>query len=227
MKIDALRPSLFDASALTGKAKSVMIILIVCTLFFLTSSEGFAMQPPPPPLNIQQLGELLSSAEVVAVGTVTQVKSAEKVVGLETRRTVEAVLLVERLLKGQAAGKSIVIEESYPVLNPSLPGAVSKDENKPGKAVIGIKAGPTCYHGEYSQGARVVVLLERVTGSDKYRPLGSGSYNRYLGEFLLETGGVKSLYYQFAEDVQAVAGSEDQFVDLIGGLIGSASSGRK
>lgn len=227
MKTYALSPSIFDAGVLAGTVKPVMIILLVCTLFFLTSSKGFAMQPPPPPLNIEQLGELLSSAEVVAVGTVTQVKTAEKVVGLETRRTVEAVLLVERLLKGLAAGKSIMIEESYPVLNPSLPGAVSKDENKPGKTVIGIKAGPACYHGEYSQGARVIVLLERVTGSDKYRPLGSGSYNQYLGEFLIETGGVKSLYYQFAEDLQKVAGSEEQFVDLIGRLIGSASSGRK
>ena len=207
---------------LTRPAQTVLFAL--ATLFLLIE-VGYTMQPPPPPLNLEQLKELISSSDVIALGKIDEVKESESVVGRETKRTVEAVLIVEKLIKGHIPGKSIVIKETYPVLNPSPPAAAPRGEKKPQKVIIGMKAGPSCYHGKYSQGARIIVLLEKLAGSDEYKPLGSGSYNKYLGEFLIETGGIKSLYYQLADDLQKSAGSENQFVDLISRLADSASEG--
>jgi len=201
-------------------------VLFALALFFLFIEVGYTMQPPPPPLNLEQLKMLISSADAIGVVTIDEVKKSETVVGQETRRTVEAVLFVEKLIKGDIQGKNIVIKETYPVLNPSLPAAVPQGENKPGQTIIGRKAGPSCYHGEYSQGGRMVVLLEKIEGRNEYKPLGSGSYNKYLGEFVIETGSVKSLYYQFADDLHRFTKSENQFVDLISRLADSASRGR-
>ena len=121
--------------------RQAQTVLFALATLFLFIEVGYTMQPPPPPLNLEQLKELISSSDVIALGTIDAVEKTESVVGMETRRTVEAVLIVEKLIKGQVPEKSLVIIETYPVLNPSLPAAAPKGENKPEKVIIGMKAG--------------------------------------------------------------------------------------
>ncbi|MCX6553463.1 MAG: hypothetical protein NTZ12_00385, partial [Candidatus Aminicenantes bacterium] len=85
-------------------------------------------------------------------------------------------------------------------------------------------AGPSTYHGKYVQDARTLVLLEKIEGTDKYRPLGSGTYDKHLCEFLIEDDGIKTFYFQFAEDVGKYAGSEKQFIGFINKLIKDSSN---
>jgi hypothetical protein len=85
--------------------------------------------------------------------------------------------------------------------------------------IVSSIAGPSTYHGKYLQDARILVLLEKINGTDKYRPLGSGTYDKHLCEFLIEDDGIKTFYFQFAEDVGKYAGSENQFIDFIEKLI--------
>lgn len=183
------------------------------------------MQPPPPPLNLAQFEELISSADVIAVGKIDSVEETESTVGAETRSTVQASLKVERLLKGSNAGVSILIKESYPVFKPIPPAGATEAGNKPDSVVVGMKAGPSSYHGEYSRGARIIVLLQKVDGGDEYQPLGSGSYDKHLCEFLVENDGIKCLYFRFADDLLPYTGSAEQFTNLIIRLCNEASGG--
>ena len=66
---------------------------------------------------------------------------------------------------------------------------------------------------------RIVVLLEKAEGTQAYKPLGSGSYNRYLCEFVVEKDGIKPLYFRFAGDLSRYARSESLFVHLLRNLI--------
>ena len=172
------------------------------------------MQPPPPPLNLAKFKDLISLADVIAVGKVGAVQETQELVGGEMHRTVAAGLHIEKLLKGKVPGENLTIQESYPVLNPSPPQSAGKGGTEPQGMIAGMKAGPMAYHGHYSEGARLIVLLAKGPGT-KYRPLGSGSYDKYLGEFLLEKDGVKTLYFKFAEDLSPYAASEESFVNLI------------
>ena len=172
------------------------------------------MQPPPPPLNLAKFKALISLADVIVVGKVGAVRETQELVDGAMRQTVEAGLRIEKLLKGKVPGKELTIQESYPVLNPSPPQPAGKDGNEPQGMIVGMKAGPMAYHGQYSEGARIIVLLEKGPGTH-YKPLGSGSYDKYLGEFLLEKDGVKTRYFRFAEDLSPYAASEESFVNLI------------
>ena len=69
----------------------------------------------------------------------------------------------------------------------------------------------------------MLVLLAKIEGTDKYKPLGSGTYDKYLCEFLIENDGVKAFYFKFADDVRKYVGSEEQFIGLIRRLRGSNS----
>ena len=62
---------------------------------------------------------------------------------------------------------------------------------------------------------RIVVLLEKIEGADEYRPLGSGTYDKHLCEFLIEDNGIKTFYFKFADDVRKYVGSEEQFIGFI------------
>ena len=181
------------------------------------------MQPPPPPLNLPQLRMLTSEADLIAVGKIARVKETEGANGRETKKTVEAVLSVEKLLKGRVAGKTIIIKETYKTFDSQLPGLGSKDEGEPKKIIVSSRAGPNCYHGRYRQGMRIVVLLEKIKAMDEYKPLGSGTYNKHLCEFLIEDNGIKTFYFKFADDVGKYAGCEEQFIDFIRKLIESDS----
>ena len=185
------------------------------------------MQPPPLPLNLAQLRMLISEADLIVVGKIDRVKETEGANGEETKKTVEAVLSVEKLLKGKVAGKTIVIKEIYKTFDSQLPNLGSKDKGEK-KMIVSSRAGPSCYHGRYRQGMRIVVLLEKIEGIDEYRPLGSGTYDKHLSEFLIEDNGIKTFYFKFADDVGKYAGCEEQFIGFIRKLIVSGSDkGRK
>ena len=181
------------------------------------------MQPPPPPLDLPQLRMLISEADLLVVGKIDRVKETEGTNGGETKKTVEAVLSLEKLLKGKVAGKAIVIRETYKTFDPQLTDLGSKDEGTSKKMIVSSRAGPSCYHGKYRQGMRIVVLLEKIEGTDEYRPLGSGTYDKHLCEFLIENDGIKTFYFKFADDVGKYAGCEEQFTGFIKKLIVSCS----
>jgi len=178
------------------------------------------MQPPPPPLNIAQLKTLVAQADIIVVGKINEVK--------ETEGTIEATLGIEKLLKGKIAGKTIVIKETYKTFNSSSPALGLKDGGESQKKmIIRSTAGPSAYHGKYKKDSRIIALMEKIEGTDNYRPLGSGTYNKHLCEFLIENDGIKSIeinYFRFAEDVRKYIGSEKQFISFIKKLIKSSSN---
>jgi hypothetical protein len=196
--------------------KKTKIIFGICLILFLVTKGGYAMQPPPPPLNIAQLKLLISEADMIAVGKINEVK--------ETEGAVEASLCIEKLLKGKVAGKMIVIKETYRINNSQLHSPVSKDEDESQKMIVSSIAGPSTYHGTYKKGSRIIVLMEKIEGTDTYRPLGSGTYNKHLCEFLIEDDGIKTYYFKFAEDVGKYIAGEKQFIGFIKKLIKSSSN---
>ena len=205
------------------KKKWAKLVLSAYAVFFLFAKGGYAMQPPPPPLNLVQLKTLISEADIIAVGKIGRIKETDCVNGGKTKKSIEVTLSVEKLLKGEVSGKTIVIKETYSTIDSPTLCPMPKDENEPRKAIIGLRAGPSCYHGTYKQGARIIVLLARIEGTSGYTPLGSGTYDKHLCEFLIEDEGIKSFYFKFAGDVEKDAGSEKEFIDLIRRLRESGS----
>jgi hypothetical protein len=180
-------------------------------MLLLVNRGGYAMQPPPPPLNIEQFKALIAQADLIIVGKINEVK--------ETEGTTEAAVHVERLLKGKVAEKTIEIKETYKSANSPKPSLGSKDEGESNKTIVRSIAGPSTYRGKYNKGSRVIIFMERIEGTHKYRPLGSGTYDKYLCEFLIENDGIKTYYFQLAEDVGKYAVSEKAFVSFIKKLV--------
>jgi hypothetical protein len=195
--------------------KWAKLVLSAYAVFFLFAKGGYAMQPPPPPLNLVQFKNLISEADIIAVGKIGRIKETDGVNGGKTKKSIEVILSVEKLLKGEVSGKTIVIKETYSTINSPTLCPMPRDEGEPKKTIIGLRAGPSCYHGTYKQGARIIVLLARIEGTNEYTPLGSGTYDKHLCEFLIEDQGIKSFYFKFAGDVEKDAGSEKEFIDLI------------
>jgi hypothetical protein len=206
-----------------GWARSV---LLASLLFFFAVEAGYSMQPPPAPLNISQLRQLVSRADLIIVGRVISVRETECVKGGEIRKSVAAALSVEQPLKGDALSDStIMVEETYPApdfLKPP-PAPVQRDGSGPEKGVVGMRAGPSCYHGRYERGGRVILFLEDIEGTCGYRPLGSGTYDKHLCEFFIGADGIKTVYFRFADDVLPYVTSEDGFIGLIRTLINEDS----
>lgn len=172
------------------------------------------MQPPPPPLNIEQLKTLVAKADLIIVGKVKAVKEADD--------TVEATIDIEKLLKGTAAGRIIEIKETYKPANFQTPASVSKDGGESPQMLDRSTAGPSAYHGKYQEGLRIIVLLEKIEAAGNYRPLGSGTYNKHLCEFIIENDGIKSSeinYFRFADDVRKYTATENKFTGFIQQLI--------
>lgn len=165
------------------------------------------MQPPPPPLDVAQFKTLIDQAEVIIVGKVKEVREKEGIL--------EVSVCVKDWLKGRSAGNKIVIHETYRNVQSQRITLETKNEADPPGKIERAIAGPSAYHGKYPKGARILVLLEKVEGSDRYRPLGSGTYNRHLCEFLIERDGVHTLYFRFAEDMEKYAVSGKQFVFFV------------
>jgi len=207
-----MRLLLYIRNRKTKWAKSILSAVVV---FFFAFEVGYPMQPPPSPLNLTQFRKLISEADVIAVGKIDSVKETESLNGVEMKRTVEATLSIEELLKGKVTGKTIVIKETYPTSNSPTLGLVPRDEGKSRKTITVIRVGPSRYHGRYRQGALIIVLLAKIKGTDVYKPMGSGTYDKHLCEFLIESAGIKMLYFRFADDVGKHAGSKEQFIGLI------------
>jgi len=187
----------------------------MCLIPFLFVKEIYAMQPPPPPLDITKLKTLMAEADIVVVGTVNEVK--------ETKGLIEAIVGVEKLLKGMAAEKIIRIRETYKDNAPEKFSVKSKNNGEPDKIITRAIAGPSTYRGKYKNDSRVILLLQKIEGTEEYKPLGSGTYNKHLCEFLVEDDGLHTLYFQFAEDLKKYAVSEKQFINLISVLAKSDS----
>jgi hypothetical protein len=191
-------------------------MILGCFLFFLATQGGYAMQPPPPPLDIAQFKLLVAEADIIVIGKINESK--------ETDGVIEATLGIEKLLKGKAAGKTIAIKEIYKPANFQTLAPESKDEGGQSKAITASIAGPATYHGKYKKDGRILVLLQKIEGTGKYKPLGSGTYNKYLCEFIIENDGIKSIeidYFRFAEDLGKYIVSENKFTGLIKKLLKS------
>jgi len=182
------------------------------------------MQPPPEPLNIQKLRQLISQADLIAVGKIISVTQSEYLKGGERMTAVSAVLSVEKLLTGrELSDHTITIHETYPAPDLLKPPSASmqRDKGAPEKAIVGLRAGPSCYHGRYEQGDRIIVFLVAIEGTGEYKPFGSGTYDKHLCEFVIQKDGIEAFYFRFADDLLPHVGSEDDFIDLIRALIDS------
>ena len=177
------------------------------------------MQPPPPPLDSTQLQKLIAEADVIVVGQIDRVKKSEEVTEARKKITTEVIVKIEKVLKGKIPGKDICIKESYPGFSAVTVEPTSKENIKAQKTIIPTVAGPRCYYGRYQEDARIIALLAEIEGTNQYKPLGSGTYDKHLCEFLIENGGIKTLYFRFADDVEKYAHSEDDFIGLIKRLL--------
>jgi hypothetical protein len=207
--------------------KKAKFCLGICLGLLLVIKEGYAVQPPPPPLNLALLRILVAEADLIAVGTITVVKeSGKKENTEESEKTVEAVLRIEKLLKGRVSTKTVLIRETYRTYIPQVSASGPGDGSEPQKMVVREIAGPSAYHGRYEKGSRIVILLGKTDGADQYKPLGSGTYDRHLCEFLIEDKRIKTLYFQFADDVGKYTADENQFIGLIHKLTKARSNQR-
>lgn len=195
------------------------LVLYGCIILFFVSEPGYAMQPPPPPLNSAQFQELIAEADVIVVGRIEHVEKSEGVNGARKKITIEVVLKIEKVLKGKIPGKDICIKESYPSFSSVTIDPTSKENIKAQKTIISTVAGPRCYYGRYKEDTRIIALLAVIEGTNQYKPLGSGTYDKHLCEFLIENGSIKTLYFRFADDVEKHAHSEDEFIGLIKRLL--------
>jgi hypothetical protein len=205
--------SIFPYYNCRRKAK---LVLGICLLLLFVTNGGYAMQPPPPPLNIEQLKILVAQADLIIVGKISEVN--------ETEGTVETAVHIEKLLKGKAAGETISIRETYRTANSQKPVPVSNDKGESPKMIVRSIVGPSTYHGRYKKDSRIIVLLEKTRETDSYKPLGSDTFNDYLGEFIIEDDGIKTIYFQFAHDMEKYAACEKRFIGFIKKLLISDSN---
>ena len=188
---------------------------LIIGILLLSSRSGYAMQPPPSPLNLTHLQALIAKADIIVVGKVVLVKKTEEVTKTGKQTTVEVDLKVEKLFKGEVSVKYIHIQESYPGSDSIVTDlTTSKNEVSPGQ-IVSTTAGPRPYHGKYKEGERIIVFLKVIEVKNKYRPLGSGTYDEYLGEFLIQGGCITAVHFKFADDIEKYARSEDKFIGLI------------
>ncbi|MDD5724471.1 MAG: hypothetical protein PHY29_12165, partial [Syntrophales bacterium] len=188
---------------------------MACVVFLFVAETGYPMQPPPPPLTLPQLRRLTSEADLIVVGKIGRIGESGYVNGGEAKKEVAVTLSVEKLLKGRVSDKIITIKEIYTSFDSPTPGLTSRDKGEPPKAIIGLRAGPSRYHGRYRQGDRIIVLLANIEGTAECRPLGSGTYDKHLCEFLIEDEGIKTFYFTFATDLVQYAETEEKFTGLI------------
>lgn len=188
--------------------RSLYLVFGLCLIFIAVTKGAYAMQPPPPPLDAAQLRELVSKADLIVIGKITEIN--------ETASTIESVICLEKIMKGKFAGKTIHIKETFKPFQTPDPGAKDKGGTK---RIVSTVVGPNTYHGRYEKGARIVLLLEKNEGAVTYKPLGSGTYTKHLCEFFIEDGGIKTRYFKFADDVVPYAENENEFIRLIERII--------
>jgi len=166
-----------------------MVLSIGLALFF--SNPGYTMQPPPAPLDSPGFQALTGKADIIVVGKVVQVTETEEAAKTGREITVEVTLKIGDLLKGDVSGENIHIQESYPGFD-SIVKDLTSSKNKISRGqIVSTSAGPRPYHGKYKEGDRIIVLLKVIEGKDKYRPLGSGTYDEYFCEFSSRQGALR------------------------------------
>lgn len=198
-----------------------LISVFTCILFCVgLNMEAQAVRPPLKPLSSEKFHEMLTDAEVIAIGTVTRVTFSKALQPpLETVVTHVAVT-PERILKGNKAMEAIEIEESYQQFFVDDAESVPEDGHATRKGVAARIAGPTPPVGRYQDGTRILVFLKSIEGSKQYCPLGSGSHDAYLGLFQITSEGVKSDRYRLDEIISGHAKSEAGFINFIISIIG-------
>lgn len=187
-------------------------------LSLLFASEGYTMQPPPPPLDILQLSVLVSEADLIVVGKINEVKEIEQAGSV---KTVLVTMHIEKILKGKVPNKKILIKETYRLFAEESAKKETQSRVSSSKNIVSAIAGPSAYHGSYKAGQRIVVLLNIMPRTDDYKPLGSGTYDKHFGEFLIENNQIVTLYFNFAEDMKQYASSEKIFVCFIKKIVRS------
>jgi hypothetical protein len=201
------------------------LIRIIFVLFFTLSclcfhKEAEAVRPPLKPLNSEQFHKMIADADVIAIGTVTLVTLSKTLQPPLETVMIHVNLTSEKILKGNNSMKAIVIEESYQQFSSDDVHETSDNRPATGNVVTGRIAGPAPPVGKYRDGDRVLVFLKTLAGLNRYRPLGSGNYDAYLGVFQITTEGVKSDRYRFDEGVARYAGSEADFFKFIVSITG-------
>ena len=198
-----------------------LITVFACILFCVgLNMEAKAVRPPLKPLSSEELHEMIADSEVIAVGTVASVTVSKTLQApLETVVT-HVTVTPERILKGNKAMEAIEIEESYQQFSRDEEESVPGGDHGKGKGVMARVAGPAPPVGRYREGTKILVLLKSIEGSKRYRPLGSGSHDAYLGVFQITSAGVKSDRYGFDEIVSGHARSETGFINFIISIIG-------
>ena len=191
----------------------------ICLWFFTLFSsmlytEAEAVRPPLKPLNREQLQTMIADADVIATGTVMNVRLSKTLRPPLETVVIHADMAPERIVKGAGLTKNIVIEESYQQYarnNEDAPDSRQAD----GKTVTAHIAGPGPQVGSYREGERMLVFLKRMGGVNQYRPLGSGNYDAYLGVFQITGEGITPGKYRFDEILAGYARSEAGFLNFI------------
>ncbi len=181
------------------------------------------MQPPPPPLSIEHLKIMVDKADAIVVGSVKDIKKTDEIRNHQKGKRVDVTLEVKTLLKGKGIADTLHIREWFSengIVETKLPKKGKLSEPKHSVKVVRMTAGPNAYHGQYRKGFNVIILLKKVGEPGIFKPLGAGTYDMYLCEFLIENNKIKPIsYFSFAGDIKEYAGSERQFVNLIKTLL--------
>jgi len=188
--------------------------LLLLTLFFVSlHTEAGAVRPPLKPLNREQLQKMIADADVIATGTVIRANLSKTLQPPLETVMIHATMTPERILKGEGLAGSIAIEESYQQFSEKADVPDSRQAKE--KNVEAHIAGPSPPVGRYQDGDRILVFLKSIDGLSKYRPLGSGNYDAYLGVFQITSKGVKSDRYRFDDTLAGYAGAETDFLNFI------------
>jgi hypothetical protein len=196
---------------------SAFLIAFICVS---PTMEADAVRPPLEPLNSEQFHYMIVDADLIVTGTVTSVTLSKTMQPPLETVTIHVTLTLDKILKTNRSMETIEIEESYQHYSKNDGKSVSNGQNVIEKAVTPQIAGPAPPVGRYKDGDRVLVFLKSIPGSIYYRPLGSGSYDAYLGLFQISSNGVISEKYRFDETLSGYAHSEVDFLKFITSNIG-------
>jgi hypothetical protein len=193
---------------------------LTCMLFCMgLITEAKDVRPLPKPLNSEELHHMIADAEVVLIGTVTCATLSKTWQGPLETVTIDVTLRPDKILKGNKAGETVEINESYQQISTGAHESTSRRSSSRTESDTGRTVGSAPQVGRYRDGSRVLALLKPIPESAQYRPLGSGSPDAYLGLFQITPEGVKSDKYRFDEVLSVHAGSEASFTDFVISII--------
>ena len=184
------------------KIKFVPLLLVLCLC-----SEASAVRPPLKPLDMDNLNKMVAEADVIAVGTVSSETRSKTVHKPRETIAIQAVISVDRIIKGDTSIKTITIDESYQQF--------SSNDALADKGITASTTGPPPPVGIYRKGERIFAFLKSISNSGLFRPVGSGNYDAYIGLFEITSHGITSDRYTLDDAIATYSGNEDGFVSLI------------